>query len=116
MAKELIFPDIKQLHIEFLRNYGNEFLKLNSLKVGDEIELEFDYDVLRSVYKSRERNKYNYKKLAKGILKLDENQCLIAESLDDFQFYHYIQVRQGRYEWKSEIRKSIRRFGNGFIY
>lgn len=118
MKKEIIFPDIKKLHIEFLINYGIEFLKLNCLKIGDEIELEFDYDVLRSVYKSREMNKYTWKKLAKGILKLDENGCLYAESIDNFTFYWHAPIRPGsnKYAWHSKNTKSIKKFGTGFIY
>lgn len=111
----LIFPDTKRLHIEFLKTYRDEFLKLNNLKVGDEIELEFDYQQLRSRYKSREMDSYTWQKLAKGILKLDEDGCLYAESLDDFTFYHHVQV-YGKYKWQSEIRKSIKKFGTGFIY
>lgn len=114
--KELVLPDTKQSHIEFLVNYGNKILELNNLNVGDEIEIEFDYDVLRSQYKSRERSRFNFKKLAKGILKLDENNCLIAESIDDFDFWTYTQIRSNKYEWKLDRRKSIKRFGTGFIY
>ena len=114
MKTEIIFPDTKKLHIDFLINYSNEFLKLNSLKVGDEIEIEFDYQVLRSGYKSREMNSYTWQKVTKGILKLDNDGCLYAESLDNFTFYKHIQVR-GKYVWQSENRKSIKRFGTGFI-
>jgi len=118
MESKIIFPDTKKLHIDFLKTYRDEFLKLNNLKVGDEIELEFDYDVLRSAYKSREMNKYTLKKLAKGTLKLDDDGCLYAESLDDFTFYWHAPIRPGstKYAWKSENRKSIKKFGTGFIY
>jgi len=115
MENKLIFPDKEKLHIEFLVNYGNELLKLNNLKVGDEIEIEFDYEQLRSGYKSRELNRMVWQKLAKGVLKLDEDGCLYAESLDDFTFYWQTQVF-GKYKWQSETRKSIRKFGTGFIY
>jgi len=113
--KELIFPDTKQLHIEFLKNYGDEFLRINNLKLGDEIEIEFDYEQLRSGYKSRELNRTVWKKLAKGILKLDEDGCLYAESFEDFTFY-WQEYIFGKYKWNSESRKSIRKFGTGFIY
>ncbi len=112
---EIIFPDTKQLHLEFLINYGKEFLKINNIKVGDEVELSFQYDGLRSRYKSREMDRFTFDKVCKGILKLDENGCLYAESLDNFTFYWQAQVC-GKYKWHSESRKSIKRFGTGFIY
>lgn len=118
MALEIIFPDTKKLHIEFLKTYRDEFLKLNNLKIGDEIELEFDYQVLRTSYNRREQNAYTFKKLAKGVLKLDEDNCLYAESLDDFTFYWNAPLRTGsnKYAWRSENRKSIKKLGTGFIY
>lgn len=114
----LIFPDTKKLHIEFLKTYRDEFLRINNLKVGDEVELEFDYQVLRTSYNRREQNAYTWQKLAKGILKLDEDGCLYAESLDNFTFYWHAPIRpnSNKYTWKSENRKSIKKFGTGFIY
>jgi len=116
MDKEIIFPDTKKLHIEFLINYCNEFLKLNNLMVGDEIEIEFDYQKLSSGYKSREMICHTWQKLSKGILKVDEDGCLFAESIENFTFYNYVQIRGNRYVYQSEVRKSIKKFGTGFIY
>lgn len=118
MGSELIFPETKKLHIEFLKTYRDEFLKLNNLKIGDKIEIEFDYQVLRSSYNRREQNAYTFQKLCKGILKLDDDGCLYAESLDDFTFYSNVPIRpdSNKYGWRSESRKSIKKFGTGFIY
>jgi len=69
-------------------------LRINNLKIGDEIEIEFDYEKVSTRYKSREMDKYTYKKLAKGILKIDENGGLYAESIDNMIFYDY--VKEGR--------------------
>ena len=112
---EIIFPDTKKLHIEFLKTYRDEFLKLNNLKVGDEIELEFDYEKLSSKYKSRELQTHTYQKVAIGILKLNEDGCLYAESINDFDFYNHVKVRGNRYEYRKDSRKSIKKFGTGFI-
>lgn len=113
--KDLIMPDTKRLQTEFLVNYGNELLRINGLKVGDEIETEFEYEKTSTRYKSREIDKYTYKKLAKGILKIDDNSCLYAESIENMQFYEYVQERR-KYYYKSVMKKSIKRFGVGFIY
>lgn len=113
--KELIMPDTKRLQSEYLVNYGKEFLRLNNLNVGDEIELAFDYEVTKTRYKSRELDKYTFQKNAKGILKLDDNGFLFAESLENMQFYEYTKDFR-RYYYKSVMKKSIKRFGTGFIY
>ena len=113
--KDLILPDRKKFETEFLINYGKQLLELNGLDIGDEIEIQFDYETVKSRYKSRELDKYTYQKLAKGILKTNEEGCLYAESLDDMVFYEY--TRQGRkYYYKQVMRKSIKMFGVGFIY
>lgn len=112
---DIVFPDTKRLHSEFLVNYGKEFLKINNLNIGDEVDLEFDYEVTKSRYKSREIDKFTFKKLAKGVLKLDENGFLFAESIENMQFYEY--TKNGRsYYYKQITKKSIKRFGTGFIY
>lgn len=59
---------------------------------------------------------FTTEKKAKGILRIDEEGCLYAESIDNFTFYNHIQVRGGKYAWQSQNRKSIKRFGTGFIY
>lgn len=113
--KELIMPDTKKLQSQYLVNYGKEFLILNNLNIGDEIELPFDYEVTKTRYKTREIDKFTFQKNAKGVLKLDENGFLFAESLDNMQFYEY--TKDGRkYYYKQVTRKSIKRFGTGFIY
>lgn len=113
--KELIMPDTQKLQSEYLLNYGKEFLRLNNLNVGDEIELPFDYEVTKTRYKSRELEKYTFQKNATGVLKLDDTGFLYAESLENMQFYEH--TRDGRrWYYRSVMKKSIKRFGTGFIY
>ncbi len=117
---EYIMPNDKALKNEYLRSYGYEFLKLNNLQVGDEVEMDFPYEGVSSGYKTREMSKYTYKQNAKGILKLDENQLLYAESLDNFSFYEYknngLRGRSQRNYYQEYKKKSIIKFGVGFIF
>jgi hypothetical protein len=116
----VVYPDKVKLQNEYLVNYGKEFLRINCLKVGDEIELEFPYEFVRQKYKSREMEKYSGKKIGKGILKLDDAGRLYAESLDDFVFYNHTSngyTGRSRRSWYEEVRKkSVIRFGTGFVF
>lgn len=116
----VVYPDKVKLQNEYLVNYGKEFLRINDLKVGDEIELDFPYEFVRQKYKSREMEKYSDKKTGKGILKLDDVGRLYAESLDDFVFYKYTSngyTGRSRRSWYEEVRKkSVIRFGTGFVF
>lgn len=116
----VVYPDKVKLQNEYLVNYGKEFLRINDLKVGDEIELEFPYEFIKQKYKSREMEKYSGKKIGKGTLKLDDVGRLYAESLDDFVFYKYTSngyTGRSRRSWYEEVRKkSVIRFGTGFVF
>ncbi len=117
MLKEIKYPDKNHLEKQFLRNYGEQFLSLNNLKVGEVIEIEFPYHQLKSNYKQTAR--YTYLKLCKGILKLDEWQCLYAESIDNLPFYDSVSISRGRHiksEYVRLERRSIVKFGTGFIH
>jgi len=117
---EYNFPDKAKLQNEYLVKYGEQFLILNNLKVGHEVILEFPYEGVSQKYKSREMEKYTYKKKVKGILKIDEQGRLYAESLEDMQFYNYTsngfsgRSRKSRYQPIS--KKSIVKFGTGFVF
>lgn len=120
MEKEYTMPNDLILKNEYLKNYGNEFLKLNNLKIGDEVEMNFSYEGISQGYKTREMSKYTYKQKAKGILKIDENGLLFAESLDNFPFYEYknnnLSGRSRRNYYQEYKKKSIIKFGVGFIF
>jgi len=117
---EYNFPDKAKLQNEYLVKYGEQFLILNNLKVGDEVILEFPYEGVSQKYKSREMEKYTYKKKVKGILKIDEQGRLYAESLEDMQFYNYTSngfSGRSRKSWYQPIsKKSIVKFGTGFVF
>ncbi|MEP7198034.1 MAG: hypothetical protein ABI851_16060 [Saprospiraceae bacterium] len=116
----VVYPDKVKLQNEYLVNYGKEFLNINKLIVGDEIIMEFPYEGLSQKYKSREMEKFSYKKTIKGILKLDDIGRLYAESLDDLVFYEYTSngySGRQRKNWYKEVRKkSVVRFGTGFVF
>lgn len=115
-----IYPNKEALQNKYLEMYGREFLELNNLKIGDEIELEFPYEGTGRNYNSKEQVKYTYKKKAKGVLKITENGMLYAESYDDMQFFHWVDNglsgRSKRSWYKPVPRKSIIEFGTGFIF
>lgn len=116
---EYKLPDKLKLQNEYLKRYGEEFLLLNDLKVGDEVILDFNYQSIHTKYNSRELERFNNYKKAKGILKLDENGCLFAESIDDADFYvsksNGFCGRSRRTWYQLERKKSIYKFGVGFI-
>lgn len=117
--KDLIYPNKDTLQKEYLRIYGEKFLLLNNLKVDDEIELLFPYERVSIPYKLRELCKYIYKMLCMGILKLDEDGCLYAESIDELDFYESRMKNKGRNvvtEYWHKKKKSIVKFGTGFIH
>jgi hypothetical protein len=116
----LLYPDKLKLQNEYLVKYGEEFLKLNNLKIGDEIEIEFPYEGISQKYKSREMEKFSYSKKMKGVLKLDERGRLFAESIEDMQFYNYTSngfSGRSRKSWYQSIsKKSAVFFGTGFVF
>ena len=116
---EYNLPNKEVLFNEFLKKYGDEFLRLNGLKIGDIVNLRFSYNILRSKYKSRQMERFTEYKKADGILKYDDNGALIAESLDDFDFYYSVSNGRSGRDYKSwyELKrgKSVYKFGIGFI-
>ena len=117
---EYIHPNTSVLQTEYLVKYGQEFLRLNNLTVGQIAEFDFPYEKVSTKYKSRELEKYSYKKRVPGILKLDEHGRLYAESIDDLVFYEYESNNysgRSRKSWYREVKKkSVINFGKGFIY
>jgi hypothetical protein len=117
---EYKYPDKEKLQDEYLKKYGEEFLKLNNLKLGDIITIKFTYEEVKSQYKSRKLERYTSNKLANGILKSNEKGLLYAESIEDMEFYHHcsngLSGRSNRTWYKKVMKKSIHKFGTGFIY
>ena len=112
---ELKYPDKKQMQIEFLHKYRDEFLRINGLKVGDKITMEFPYEVARSGYKRRGQEIYTYKKSMEGVLKVDDNGVLFAESIDFVD--NYTTKTKGRStEYVCQKIKSKVKFGTGFVF
>lgn len=114
---DYLMPNEEELKLSFLVNFGQEFLKLNSLKVGDIVEVDFPYQTLHSGYKSREMTTATWNRKEKGVLRLDDKGRLFAESLEPMDFYKWeykdSKMKTGFY--KNEKRKSIVKFGTGFL-
>ena len=112
----MICPNIKT---QVLKMYKNEFLKLNKLKIGDEINVEFSYHILRSTYKKNKLERFNNKKLSKGILK-ENADGLFVESIDNFHFYENtsngLTGRQRREYYKLIRRKAIFKIRCGLTF
>jgi hypothetical protein len=120
MENKYLYPDKQQLENEYLKKYGEEFLKLNNLKVGDEVEMNFDYEGISSGYgRGAEPNKYTYKKLAKGILKITHLGLLYAESIENMPFFDWVnnnRTGRARRAWyQPNPKKSVIKFGVGYI-
>lgn len=113
-----LYPDKDKLNLEFRKNYGEEFLKLNGLKIGDIVEISFKYQTCYRGYKN-EQFTSSWERIEKGILKYDENMCLYAESIEKMPFYDYeSNGKRGKSEKRIPVyrpRKSIVKFGTGFI-
>ena len=102
------FPDSEAMKHQALLKYKEEFLKLNDLKIGDKVTLDFPY---HRVYKEprKEPNRVTWEKQAEGILKEDEQGYLYAESLENMDFYRFDNHFR-RPEYKLEKRKSVFKF------
>jgi len=102
------FPQTKEIKRQMRIKYGEEFLRMNNLKVGDKVTLEFPYE---KVYNQPRvgMSRVTFKKEAEGILKLDENGFLYAESLENFSFYQ-LQTDKKKDYYKHSQRKSIFHF------
>ncbi|RLD37062.1 MAG: hypothetical protein DRI74_07655 [Bacteroidetes bacterium] len=97
-------PDIKEKVLEL---YKKEFLKLNHFKIGDELEVNFTYQQLHPKYNSRKMERFNHRRIAKGILRENEDG-LYVESIDDFEFYEFTSnglTGRARKDWYKQISK-----------
>ena len=117
---EYILPDKTRLLTDYFKKYGEEFLKLNNLKVGDTTKLRFPYHTLHSKYHSRQMDKCtDYKEVA-GILKIDQDGILYAESIDDMNFYfsrsNGLSGRSFKSWYELKRQKSIIKFGDGISF
>lgn len=91
---EYKYPNKAKLINTYLKNYGEEFLSLNNLNIGDKVMLEFTCHELKSKYKSREMERFTKSVLSEGILKIGITGGLIAESIIEMSFYY--QQSNGR--------------------
>lgn len=110
---EYLLPSNEDMKIKLLVNYGEEFLRLNNLKVGDIVELKFPYQSIHNGHRNSEVNRYTWKKKEKGILCLDDKGCLFAESLELMDFYRWeFGIRRDRSgSYILERKKSVIRIG-----
>lgn len=99
-----LFPDSEEINKQVLLKYKEEFLKLNNLKIGDLVTLEFPF---QRVYKE---NTITWNKPMDGFLKEDENGYLYAESLEDADFYRWNSDNRRRPYYELQRRKSIFKF------
>ena len=110
------FPNIKE---KVLKIYTEEFLKLNNLNIGDELEVNFTYHKLHPKYKSSKMERVSHNKKAIGTLKEDENG-LYVESNNKFQFYELtsngLTGRQRREWYKSIMKQSIFKIRGGLSF
>jgi len=110
------FPDIKK---QILELYKVEFLKLNNLNIGDELEVNFSYHKLHPKYRSSKMERITHKKKAIGILKEDVSG-LYVESKDKFQFYEFtsngLTGRQRKEWYKSIMKPSIFKIRGGLSF
>ena len=109
-----IVPNADEIKKQVRLKYKEEFLRLNNLKIGDLVILDFPY---QRVYKEprKQENTVTWHKSAEGILKEDENGYLYAESLELMDFYKWNDDNRRRPFYKSERRKSIYKFHIGFV-
>ena len=108
-------PDKTKLQLQYKKIYGNEFLRLNNLKVGDCVKMEFDYQKIESIPRSKGKLIKTYKKNTEGVLKLDNDGVLYAESNELMDFYYVSYDFYNRAKYNLQKRKSIIKFGGGFI-
>ena len=110
------FPDIKT---EVLELYKKEFLRINNLKLGDEIETEFSYTSLHPKYKSRQMERFTEYKIGKGILK-ENSDGLFVESNENFNFHfltsNNLTGRSRRENYKTIHKKSIYKIRGGLTF
>ena len=59
-----LLPDEKELKSFYLKKYGEEFLKLNNLKVGDRIRTAFPYEVVTQIPRSKGKEIRKHEKIA----------------------------------------------------
>ena len=117
--EKLITPKIPSLKKEYLLMVKDAVLKENKLNVGDKILWKFNYQIVRSGYKRGEMNRYSESKICDGILKVDNNGFLYAESVEDLEFYdseYRNKISLKGHYYKKVMRKSIHYFGTGFIH
>lgn len=110
---EYKYPDTLEIKHEVKIAFKKEFLRLNNLKIGDEVYLKFPY---QRVYKEprKQPNTVTWTKDMEGILKEDKDGYLYAETLENMDFYEW-QSDCKRPFYKHVSRKSIFKFNIGFI-
>jgi len=109
-----LLPDSAEIKKQVLLKYKEEFLKLNNLKIGDLVTLEFPY---QRVYKEprKQENTVTWNKPMEGILKEDKDGYLYAESLEDADFYRWNSDNMRRPFYELQRRKSTFKFRPSLI-
>lgn len=119
MSEIMSNPILPNLKKEILIMFKNEFLKLNSLKIGDSIMWSFGYQELKSAYKGS-MNSYSICEKSEGVLKENKEGFLYVESVKEYSFYTHIwnqrSGRQSRHTWKRTMKKAKHFFGTGSIH
>lgn len=116
---EYKYPDKMKFIDAFLANYGLEFLELNNLSIGSEVEMDFKYEGLRQNPKSKEYQIFRFDKKGKGVVKSNSKGALFIESLEDMDFY--ISKGNGRtgrdykVNYHLEKRKAIIKIGSSIF-
>ena len=110
---EYLYPDKDKIKHEIKLQFKKDFLKLNNLKIGDEVYLKFPYHRIYKESRKPEQRLTWYKE-AEGILKEDENGYLYAESLLSMPFYQ-LNTDKKKDFYQMVNKKSIHHFNIGFI-
>jgi hypothetical protein len=103
-------PNIKN---KIIKMYNDAFLKVNNLKIGDVVDdVNFYFHKLHTVYKSTRLEKVNHYKKCKAVLKVDNENRLYYESVDDLIFY---ELKSNGLTGRSYRERYVRRERKGIV-
>lgn len=108
-----LYPDKEKIIHDIKIKFKEDFLKINNLKIGDEVYLKFPY---HRTYKEprKPEQRLTWYKDSEGILKEDVNGYLYAESIELMTFYKLNTDKKKEF-YQSYRKKSIHNFNIGFI-
>lgn len=110
---QYLYPDKDKIKHEIKIKFKEDFLKLNNLKIGDEVYLKFPYHRIYKEPRKPEQRITWYKDM-EGVLKEDDNGYLYAESLESMSFYKLNNEKKKDF-YEHYYKKSIHSFDIGFI-